>query len=124
MMGASKVPNVRGPELAVARLLSRGALASVVLFGAAVLLMLSGSISPLDAAPGLDLERLPEDLVALRPSALAWLGTGLVLALPIGRLGASIVGFARRGEPRAAIVGAATVLVIAVGVVVGLAGRS
>ena len=108
-------------ERGVARVLTRGSALVVVVLGIGVALMVGAGISPLAAAPTLDPATLAGDLIAIRPSAFLWLGAIGVLGLPVARLAVAIVGFARRGERSIAAVGAATIGVIAAGVVLGFA---
>lgn len=111
----------RATERAVARLLSVGSVALVMLLGAGVVLMIGAGTSPLAAAPAFDPANLAGDLATLRPAAFLWLGAIGVLGLPVARLVVAVVRFAGRGEASIAAVGAATLLVIATGVVLGLA---
>jgi uncharacterized membrane protein len=113
-------PGGPATERLVARVLTRGSALVVIVLGLGLGLMVGGGISPLATAPPLDPATLAGDLVALRPAAFLWLGAIGVLGLPVARLVVAIVGFARRGERSIALVGAATIGVIAAGVVLGL----
>jgi len=104
-------------EAAIGRFLTIGTYATIAVLGLGVLSMLVVGRSPLDAALPLDLARLPSDLAALRPEGLLWLGLLLVMATPSLRVVVALVGFARGGERRMALVAVGVLLVIVAGVV-------
>ncbi|HET7027322.1 MAG TPA: DUF1634 domain-containing protein [Candidatus Limnocylindrales bacterium] len=112
----------RGLEGRIARVLTIGTLAAVVLLAVGGLLLLLGGGSPLDPAPAFDLAAVPARIAALQPVGFLWLGLLLVVATPASRVAAGAVGYARRGEPGMAIVGLLVLIVIAAGVVAGLLG--
>ncbi len=87
-----------------------------------VLLLVNG-LSPLAGGPGLDPAELVRDVASLDPAGFLWLGLLAVIATPVSRVVGAVVGFAKRGEPIMAAVSVAILAVIAVGVVVAVAGR-
>jgi uncharacterized membrane protein len=111
----------RDLESTIARLLSIGTYVSIALVAFGVILLFVAGSSPLDKAPGFDLDRLPSDLAGLKPTGFLWLGIlGLILT-PAARVTAALVGYARTGERPMLLVSALILLVIAVGVAVGVA---
>jgi uncharacterized membrane protein len=86
-------------------------------------LLVAAGRSPLEvgAAP-FDPAAIPGQLVAGRAEGFLWLGLVLAIATPIGRVAGALVGYAARGERFFAVVAAAILAVIAVAVLVGLAG--
>ena len=105
-------------ELALARMLNLGALASVLLLVVGVALMVGAGRSPLDVdQPALDVARIPSDILALRPEGFLWLGLLVVLATPAARVIASLAGFAANRERGMALIALAILAVIASGVV-------
>ena len=116
-------PNeTRTLELAIARLLNIGAIASVLLLAIGAAIVAASGRSPLAGGiPGLDIARVPSDLVALRPEGFLWLGLLFVLLTPSSRVIASLIGFAGAGERRMALVSFAILVVIATGVAVSIA---
>jgi uncharacterized membrane protein len=113
-----------GLEGRVARLLRLGTYAAVILLAIGVALMLATGRSPLDAAPGLDPGSLVADVFSGQPAGFLWLGLLVVLATPAARVAVAVVGFARAGDTRMAIVAVLILLVIALGVVLGTIGGS
>ena len=107
-------------ERAVARVLTVGTWVSIALVSVGVVELLAAGRSPLDAAPDLDLGRIPADIAALRPEGLLWLGILGLLATPSARVLASLVGFARNGERAMVVVAALNLLVVGLGVLAGL----
>lgn len=113
---ASRAARVEGW---IARVLRVGTLVSVALLATGVALMSVTGRSPLDATwPGLDLGRIPGDLLALRPEGFLWLGLLATLSTPLLRVAASVVGFLGAGERRMAGLGTAVLVVIALAVVI------
>jgi uncharacterized membrane protein len=109
-------------EVLVARLLSIGTVASIALLaiGSALLAIRGGS--PLDAAPDLDLTRIPADLLAGRPDGYLWLGLIVAIATPCARVLASLVGYLRRRERAMTVISILILAVIAL--TVALAGTT
>jgi uncharacterized membrane protein len=105
-------------ETTVGRLLTLGTYASIVLLAAGVAAMLLAGRSPLAAASGLDLARLPADLAALRPEGFLWLGLLVALVTPAARVLVALVGFTRRREREMSVIAAAVLVVIVLGVVI------
>lgn len=109
-------------ETRIGRLLGAGTLTAVGLLALGTLLLLVGGGSPLDAAPAFDLGHLAADLAALRPAGLLWLGLAVVIATPVGRVAAALIGYLGTRERAMAAIAALILLVIAAGVVAGMAG--
>jgi uncharacterized membrane protein len=108
-------------ELTVARLLTIATYVSVALLTLGVVLMVASGRSPLDpAVPGLDLARLPADLVAMRPEGALWLGIIALIATPATRVAASLVGYLRAREWSMVVVSIGILAVIAAGVAIGV----
>jgi uncharacterized membrane protein len=110
----------RDLERSIGRLLTAGTYLSILLMAIGVVLMLTGGISPLDPAPPFDPARIPAEIVALRPVGFLWLGMLVILATPLARVVAAGIGFAAGGERRMALISAAILVVIAVGVLLGI----
>lgn len=111
----------RGLEGTIARVLSVGTLVSVVMLAIGGGLLLASGGSPLDPAPGFDLGRVPGDLASLAPTGFLWLGLVVVVATPAARVAAGLVGYVRTGERGMAIVALLVLIVIAAGVLAGIA---
>jgi uncharacterized membrane protein len=109
-------------EATVSFVLKVGTYAGIALIVLGVALMVVDGRSPLDAAPSLELGRLPADLVALHPSAFLWLGVLLVLATPPARVLTALIGYLRGTEREMAVVATLILVVIALGVVAGTTG--
>jgi uncharacterized membrane protein len=104
-------------ELAIARLLNVGALASVLLLATGVILAAAAGISPLDGSvPPFDPAQIVPDILALRPEGFLWLGLVFVIATPASRVIASLIGFASTREWLMALVSLAVLAVIAASV--------
>jgi uncharacterized membrane protein len=116
------VDGVRTIESSIARLLIVGTYVAIGLIAAGVVAMLAAGIDPRTHGrpPGLDLLRIPSDLVALRPEGFLWAGLLVVLALPLGRVVVSGVGFLTSGDRRLALVSLLVLLVVCASVVVAL----
>ncbi|KRT63750.1 MAG: hypothetical protein XU10_C0007G0009 [Chloroflexi bacterium CSP1-4] len=114
---------VRDPVAgAVARLLMAGAIASVVLVAAGVVLMLAAGLRPTaDSGPGPDPASIVADVVGLRPAGLLWAGLLLTVALPTARVALALAGFLRLGDRRASAVAAGVLGVLALAFAVALA---
>ncbi len=106
----------------VARLLTVGTYASVVLLAAGVLAMIATGVSPLDAAPPLDVRAIAADIAALRPAGFLWLGLLVVIATPSARVAASLVGYLRQHDRAMAIVATLILCVIVLSVVLAESG--
>jgi uncharacterized membrane protein len=111
----------RSLESSIGRVLTIGTYLSVGLIAAGTLLLIGSGRSPLDVAPALDPGRLAADLFRLQPAGFLWLGILGVVATPAARVGAALIGFSRSGERAMALVAAAILVVIAIGVVTGTA---
>jgi uncharacterized membrane protein len=109
-------------ETRIGRLLGAGTRAAVGLLAVGTLLLLVGGASPLDAAPAFDVGRLAGDLAALQPAGLLWLGLAVVIATPVGRVAAALIGYLATRERAMAAISALILLVIGAGVVAGMAG--
>jgi uncharacterized membrane protein len=109
-------------EDTIARLLSVGTYVSVLLLLIGTLLLLAEGRSPLDLGPAFDPATIAADVASLRSAGFLWLGILGLVATPSARVVAALVGYARRGETRMAGVAALIIVVLAAGVVAGLAG--
>jgi len=111
-------------DVAVARLLNAGTILAVSILAIGVLLLAISGRSPLEKPfPELDPARLVGDLVALRPEGFLWLGLVAVIATPLSRVIASLVGYVRQGERTMAWISVAILAVIATSVVISLVIR-
>jgi uncharacterized membrane protein len=108
-------------DLTIARLLSVGTYLGVVLLAVGFGLMLLGGRSPFDPALPFHAGTLAGDLAAVRPEGALWLGLLVLIATPSARVAASLVGYRRAGEQGMVAVSAAILVVVAVGVLIGLA---
>jgi uncharacterized membrane protein len=108
-------------ERSIGRLLTGGSYAAIALLAVGFVLMLANGIGPLSPGPGFDIRALPADLLALRPSAVLWLGLIVVVATPASRVVASLVGYRRRGARRMALVAILILLVILLSVLTATA---
>ena len=113
-------PARAGLEASLARVLQVGTYVSMALITVGTVLMVINGGSPMDAAPLLDLGRIPADILGGRPEGFLWLGVLGVLATPMLRVVAALIGFARAGEWRMVGVAAAIVIVVAAGIAAGL----
>jgi len=109
-------------EDAIARLLSVGTYASIVLLLVGTLLLLAEGRSPLDLGPTFNPATIAGDLVGLRSAGFLWLGIVGLVATPSARVVVALVGYARLGDARMAAVAGLILVVLAAGVVAGLAG--
>ncbi len=105
----------------IARLLIGGTYLSVGLLAVGVLLMAARGVSPLDPSPAFVLDRIPSDIVGLRPEGFLWLGLLVALATPLARVAASLRGYLASGERRMAVISVAILVVVTVGIVIGVA---
>ena len=112
----------RAIESVIARLLIAGTYVAVALVLVGVVAMLAAGVDPLahGRPPTFDLARIPGDLAALRPEGFLWAGLLVVLALPLGRVVVSGIGFLGTGDRRLALVSLAVLLVVCSSVVVAL----
>ncbi len=109
-------------EHSIGRLLTIATVVGVVVLAIGVVAMVAAGISPLDAAPSVDLRAIPGQLARLDPAAILWLGLLIVIATPPLRVAAALAGFAARGERRMVLVASVVLALIAVGVAVGITG--
>ncbi len=103
-------------DRSIARLLTVGTYVSVALLAAGVVLMLARGISPLAGGPPFQPELIVDDLVNGRPAGFMWLGLVAVIATPVARVIAALIGFTRRGERTMAVVSLLILGVIALSV--------
>lgn len=108
-------------DLAIARLLTVGTYVSIALLAVGAAAMVAAGTSPLDAAPGFVIGRIPADLAALRPEGFLWLGLVVVIATPSARVAASLVGYIRGGDRIMAVVSVLILGVIALSVILAVA---
>ena len=113
---SSQEPDPIALERAIARLLAVGTYAAIGLLVLGLASMLAASIQPLSGGPAFDPGRLMPDLVGLQAAGFIWLGLVVVVATPSARVLASLVGYARRGEPIMAAIAGLILVVIAVSV--------
>jgi uncharacterized membrane protein len=90
--------------------------AAVVLLTAGVALLLLNGISPLAGGPPLDPGLLVGDIRRLAPSGFLWLGLIAVIATPVSRVVAAAIGVVRAGEWLMALVAAAILVIIGLGI--------
>ena len=98
----------------ISGLLRYGTYLAVALVLVGVAGMLLAGVDPLahGAAPGFDAGSIPGDLMALRPRGFLWAGLVTVMALPVGRVIVSGLGFLAAGDRRLAMVSGAVLLVV------------
>jgi uncharacterized membrane protein len=104
-------------EPAIARLLTLGTYLSIALLAVGFVLLLASGVGPRSADGGLDVARIPADIVTLRPAGFIWLGLIAVVATPSARVATALVGYVRRAERDMAVVSALILIVIALSVV-------
>lgn len=106
----------------IARVLSVGVSASVLLLATGAVLLIGAGRSPLDQAwPPLDPSRVVGDVLALRPEGFLWFGLLTILATPSLRVMTAIAGFLATGERRMALLGAAVLAIVVMAVIAGTA---
>jgi uncharacterized membrane protein len=116
--GPAQDPAAGAVELGVARLLAVGAVAAVILIAIGAALMVRDGIDPTATAfPALDLEALVPAMLALEAQGYIWAGLLVVLATPIAMVVVELVGFARRGEVRMALLALGILLIVALSVI-------
>jgi uncharacterized membrane protein len=101
-------------EAAVGRLLVVGTWLAMTLVFAGVVLMLASGVDPLahGAIPVFRPAEVPVQLVALRPEGFLSAGIVLIVALPIGRVIVSGLGFLAARDLRMAAISLAVLLVV------------
>jgi uncharacterized membrane protein len=109
-------------EALVARILVIGTYLAVALILVGVAGMLASGVDPLSHGerPGFDAARIPGDIVALRPLGFLWAGLALVMALPVGRVIVSGLGFLAARDRRLAMVSLLVLLVVGTSIVAAL----
>jgi uncharacterized membrane protein len=108
-------------DIAVARLLNAGTVIAVSILAVGVVLMFLAGISPLDVPyPPLDLAALPKELLALQPEGWLWRGTLAVIATPLSRVVASLVGYVIQGERTMVLISIGILGVIGASIVISL----
>jgi uncharacterized membrane protein len=110
-------------EAVVARLLVVGTWLAMGLVLAGVILMLADGIDPLDhgAVPPFQLTAIPSQILALEPVGFLWAGIVLIIALPIGRVVVSGLGFLAARDLRMAGISLAVLVVVLVSVLSSIA---
>lgn len=106
-------------EHRIARIITIGTYLGVGLLAVGVVLLLAAGISPLDSPPPLEPGAALEALVTLQPEGFLWLGIVIVIATPVARVAAALVGYAEAGDRRMALVSAAILAVIGLAVLTG-----
>lgn len=109
-------------EDTIARLLTTGTYASILLLLVGTLLLLAEGRSPLDVGRAFDPAAIVDDLLGLRSAGFLWLGIVGLIATPSARVVTALVGYGRRGDRRMVAVAALILVVLVVGVVAGLIG--
>ena len=106
-------------EAAVARLLVVGTWLAMGLVLVGVVLMFASGIDPLahGAIPPFRPAAIPGELLALDPAGFLWTGVCLIVALPIGRVVVSGLGFLAARDLRMAAISLAVLAVVLVSVV-------
>ncbi len=115
MIGPPRVGAFEAERL-IGRLLIGATYIAVVLLLVGVGLLIAAGISPLSGGPGLDLGRLPSDLLGLNPTGFLWLGLLAVIAAPIARVAVALFAYARNEDWLMVGVAAGILLVIAVAI--------
>jgi uncharacterized membrane protein len=106
-------------EHRIARILSVGSAAAIVLLVVGTGLLLASGGSPLDASwPPFEPGSLPADLLALEPAGFLYLGLIVAIATPLLRVGVALIAFARAGDARMALVSVGVLVVVAVAIAV------
>ncbi|MFL5757840.1 MAG: DUF1634 domain-containing protein [Chloroflexota bacterium] len=105
-------------EQRIARLLNVGTLVAIVLVLIGVVMMLIQGIDPLQATGATDPRATLSLLAAGNPAGLIWLGTFVVVSLPIARVLVALVGFVREGDRPMALIAVAIVAVIALSIAI------
>jgi uncharacterized membrane protein len=110
-------------EATVARLLVVGTWLAMGLVLAGVILMLATGVDPLahGAVPPFQLKAIPGEILALEPQGFLWAGIVLIIALPIGRVVVSGLGFLAARDLRMAGISLAVLVVVLVSVVTSIA---
>jgi uncharacterized membrane protein len=122
-MRASSSDTAYTMEAAVARLLVVGTWLAMGLVLVGVILMLATGVDPLDhgAVPPFQLTAIPGEILALEPQGFLWAGIVLIIALPIGRVVVSGLGFLAARDLRMAGISLAVLVVVLVSVVSSIA---
>jgi uncharacterized membrane protein len=106
-------------EHRIARILSIGSAASIVLLVIGTGLLLASGGSPLDTNwPPFEPSTLVEDILALQPAGFLYLGLIVAIATPLARVGVALVAFARARDLRMALISAAVLAVVAAAIAV------
>lgn len=110
-------------EAVVGRLLVIGTWLAMGLVLVGVVLMLASGVDPLahGAVPAFHLAAIPGQLAALRPEGFLSAGIVLIVALPIGRVVVSGLGFLAARDLRMAAISLAVLIVVLVSVVSSIA---
>jgi uncharacterized membrane protein len=114
---------VKDLEVRLGRILSVGTWVGVAALVVGVLLMMSSGLSPLEpATPMLEPGAILPGIVGLEPAAWLWVGLIVVIATPILRVIAALLGFLARGEREMGVVAISILIVVAIGVLIGRGG--
>jgi len=116
---ASSSDTAYAMEAAVASLLVVGTWLAMGLVLVGVVLMLAAGLDPLDhgAVPPFRLAAIPGEILALDPAGFLWAGIVLIIALPIGRVVVSGLGFLAARDVRMAAISLGVLVVVLVSVV-------
>jgi uncharacterized membrane protein len=118
MTGARPARALQSERL-IGRLLIGVTYVSVVLLLVGVGLLIAARVSPLSGGPGLDIGRLPSDLLGLEPTGFLWLGLLAVIAAPITRVIVALLAYARDRDWL--MVGVSTGILLVIAVAIGSA---
>jgi uncharacterized membrane protein len=103
-------------ERLIGRLLSLVTYAAVALLLIGVVFLIAAGVSPVSGGPGLDLARLPGNLLTLQPAGFLWLGLLAVIAAPIARVLVALAAYLRVRDWLMVGVSTAILLVIAIAI--------
>ena len=109
-------------EAIVGRILVIGTWTAMGLVLTGVVLMLASGVDPIahGAMPRFDIGRVVPDMLALRALGFLWAGLVLIVALPIGRVIVSGVGFLAAGDTRQALISLGVFLVVLVSILAAM----
>lgn len=108
-------------ESLAARILTWGTRVAIAVTIVGVVGMAAAGVDPISApAPGFSLSSIPGEVLSLQPTGFLWAGLIVLVALPVGRVVVSGVGFLAAGDRRLALVSALVILVIATSIAAAL----
>ncbi len=108
-------------ETLAARLLTWGTRIALAFVLVGVVGMLATGVDPVHAAqPSYSLAAIPGQLLALQPEGFLWTGLTMMVALPLGRVVVSGVGFLGAADRRMAAISLLVLTVIGISVAAAL----